>query len=210
MNFDRIAPHYRWLEGLLAFGQLQRARTFWIREVQSSHRPANILIIGEGNGRFLQVLIKHCPHAHITCVDSSLRMIELAQSRIGKNASRVQWVHANVQHWQADPASFDLIVTHFFFDCFKPDEVASTVDHLAPMVTRNAAWLIADFCAPSPSAIASRSLLALLYAFFKRTADVTNQSISPPDPWLGQHRFHLRQRRHFACGLLHSDWWQQG
>lgn len=30
MSFDRIAPHYRWLEAILAGNVLQRARTAWL------------------------------------------------------------------------------------------------------------------------------------------------------------------------------------
>src|SRR5437016_5407100 len=50
MNFDRVAPHYRWLETVTFGSALEKSRNYWIRRVP---RPKRALIVGEGNGRFL-------------------------------------------------------------------------------------------------------------------------------------------------------------
>jgi ubiquinone/menaquinone biosynthesis C-methylase UbiE len=211
VNFDRIAPHYRWIEGLLAGGQLQGARTAWLDAIRGHHSSSRVLIIGEGNGRFLQAFIQQCPNAAITCLDSSPRMIELARSRLGSRASNIEWVCAKVLQWKGPPKTFDLVVTHFFFDCFEPDQVEAMVHHLAPMASPKAEWLMADFTAPDPGSpsLLSRGLLALLFAFFNQTANVTARTLTPPDSWLQQQGFHLHRRRPFAFGLLHSDWWRR-
>jgi len=49
MNFDRLAPHYDWLEALTAGGLLQRVRTACLGELAGRRR---ILSAGEGHGRF--------------------------------------------------------------------------------------------------------------------------------------------------------------
>jgi hypothetical protein len=55
MSFDRLAPHYRWLEWVLAGRKLQRCRTAFLDEIG---RADATLLVGEGNGRFLGELLK--------------------------------------------------------------------------------------------------------------------------------------------------------
>ena len=75
MSFELLAPHYRWLEWVLAGNTLQRCRTAWLDRVASA--PA-VLLLGEGNGRFLAECRRRLPQARITCVDASGRMLRLA------------------------------------------------------------------------------------------------------------------------------------
>ena len=48
MNFDTLAPHYRWMEWILAGNKLQKARTRWLREIAGARR---VLLVGEGSAR---------------------------------------------------------------------------------------------------------------------------------------------------------------
>jgi SAM-dependent methyltransferase len=75
-SFDAIAPHYRWLESLTAGSLLQRCRTAFLHEIRNAR---NILLLGEGRGRFLREVLRQNPEARITCVDASARMLELAR-----------------------------------------------------------------------------------------------------------------------------------
>ncbi len=58
MSFDRVAPFYRRLETLVFGGQLQAARCAFVREVSGSRRA---LLVGEGDGRFLEQLLRAQP-----------------------------------------------------------------------------------------------------------------------------------------------------
>ena len=49
MKFDRLAPHYDWMESWLAGERLQRARTSGLDALTGRRR---ILSVGEGHGRF--------------------------------------------------------------------------------------------------------------------------------------------------------------
>src|ERR1041385_77794 len=55
MSFDALAPHYLWMEWLLAGRKLQRCRTAFLDEARAAR---DILLLGEGNGRFLQALLQ--------------------------------------------------------------------------------------------------------------------------------------------------------
>src|SRR5258708_18551693 len=111
MSFDRLAPHYRWMEWLLAGRKLQRCRTAYLRRIDC---PREVLLLGEGNGRFLEALLLAHPRARVTCVDASAAMLDRARHRAaasGCGVSAVTFVHAAVLNWIPPSRPFDLIVS---------------------------------------------------------------------------------------------------
>jgi len=83
MSFDSLAAHYRWMEWLLAGRKLQRCRTAFLRRINP---PREVLLLGEGNGRFLEALLQAHPQARVTCVDASAAMLERARARMAAAA----------------------------------------------------------------------------------------------------------------------------
>ena len=140
MSFDRLAPHYRWLE-TVGFGSvLQKARTRWIETVP---RPERVLTVGEGTGDFLRKFVRVHRDAVVHCVDKSARMLELARLRIGP-VNRVRFFEEDILSWT--PTGFyDLLVTNFVLDCFPQNELKLIVRKLAGVATPGACWLLADF-----------------------------------------------------------------
>jgi len=212
MSFDLLAPHYRWMECLLAGEKLQRCRTAF---VQAIPRPQRVLMLGEGNGRCLVELLRAYPEAHFTCVDASQRMLDRARVRVqarGLGDERIQFVHADVAGWQATPPEqFDLLVTHFFLDCFRADQLARIIPCLAASAAPGAHWLLADFREPA-SGVArwrARGILRAMYFFFQRDTGLPASRLTPPDAFLQRSGFALRERTLSEWGLLHSDLWQR-
>src|SRR6202008_2184922 len=78
-GFDLLAPHYRWMEWMLAGPKLQRCRTAFLHAIPS---PQSVLLLGEGNGRLLVELLRRYPGAQVTCVDASARMLGCARARL--------------------------------------------------------------------------------------------------------------------------------
>lgn len=211
MSFDLLAPHYRWMEWLLAGQKLQRCRTAFVRAIPS---PRRVLMLGEGNGRCLVELLSAYPEAHFTCVDASRRMLDRARARVqaySMGDERVEFIHADVSEWQAPPGEFDLLVTHFFLDCFRADQLAEMVPRLAAAAAPDARWLLADFQEPA-SGVAkwrARGVLRAMYFFFQRVTRLPASRLTPPDAFLQQSGFVLRERTLSEWGLLHSDLWQR-
>lgn len=113
MNFDRLAPHYDWLEALPAGHRLDRARTAWLDALPPHGR---LLSVGEGHGRFAAACAARWPGAELTCIEASPRMLARARRRAGPAAARIHWHTAELQTWE--PAGrYDAIVTCFFLDC---------------------------------------------------------------------------------------------
>lgn len=211
MSFDALAPHYRWMEAVLAGNKLQRCRIAFLDRVR---RAQNILILGEGNGRFLAECRRALPGAAIMCVDASRRMLRLAQRRLERtrlSCGQVDFVHADALHWKASGREFDLIVTHFFLDCFRPEQLESLVATLVKAAAPRATWLLADFQAPHTGLSRWRAqvILGLMYVFFHIATRLPARTLTPPDPYLESHRFALCERRVSEWGLLHTDRWER-
>lgn len=209
MSFDLLAPHYRWMEALCAGGQVQRCRTALLGAIPA---PQRVLVYGEGNGRFLVELCRRFPEARVTVVEASGVMIDLARTRLrreGLAGAQVEFIHADALTWQPPAAAFDLIVTCFFLDCFREDQLQKLMPVIASAATAEAQWLIADFqIAPEGlRRVGSRVIVGFLYAFFRCVTRLPAHELVNVEPWVTAAGFARRERREFALGLLFCDWW---
>ncbi len=210
-SFDRLAPFYRGLEAVLAANLLQRCRVAWIDEARRARR---ILVAGPGAGRFLSAAVERLPEASFLCVDSSAGMLRQCARRVravNGADSRVTWVHASLPGWKPPAERFDVLVTHFFLDCFPKPELDDVIETLAGAATPNAAWLISDFQVPAArwSALRARLILWVAYRFFRATTGLRASRLHSPVGSLQREGFHRTHRRTFSAGLLTSEVWQR-
>jgi ubiquinone/menaquinone biosynthesis C-methylase UbiE len=211
MSFDVLAPHYRWMECVSAGEKLQQCRTAFLDRVAGANK---VLILGEGNGRFLVECRRKLPRAEITCVDGSARMLALARERVARrvgDCGRIDFVCANALTWTPTEGGFDLIVTHFFLDCFRREQLEPLIAKFAVAAGPRANWLLADFQTTGSGLLRQRSRLILwmLYRFFRVVTRLPATALTSPDPFLEQCGFELRERAVYDWELLHSDWWQR-
>ena len=207
MNFDRLAPHYDWMEALTAGDRLQRARTVWLEELAGCRR---ILTVGEGHGRFVAACAARFPEAEITVVEASPRMLARAQARTRGRPGRIAWHCADVTDWP--PAGpYDAIVTCFFLDCFPPETLAQIVAKLAAGAAPDAAWLMVDFALPARGVARWRAqaVHALMYGFFRRVVALPARRLTPPAALLQAEGFQCRQARDFNWGLVRAELWRR-
>lgn len=207
MNFDRLAPHYDWLEAMTAGRALQQVRIHWLDALAGRQR---ILSVGEGHGRFAAACLARFPEAELTCVEASPAMLSLARHRTRGMPGRVSWIGQEVLNWQFSQR-YDAIVTCFFLDCFTPDVLNSTVTHLAGAATDDAIWLLSDFAVPS-SGLArwrAKAIHALMYGFFQACAGLPARRLTAPDAMMSGLGFQLTGRKEFEWGLLRSEIWHR-
>lgn len=212
-NFDRVAPVYSILEHVAFADAMQRRRTAFLAELSACRRA---IIAGEGTGSFLRAFRSVNPSADVHVIDSSSRMLQRAATRDparggGANASRnTRFHHADILNWtQPDADGFDLIVTHFFLDCFTPGDLETVVSTLSGMAVADSRWLVSDFQQPAAGWKAWRAALWIrgLYLFFRWTARLPARRLTDPAPPLKRNGFELA-RRETACGeLLFSELW---
>ncbi len=177
----------------------------------------HILILGEGDGRFLQKLLEVNPSAHIDCVDSSGRMLEVARARAaaGRGAAnaavaRVRFHHADARLW-LPPADrrYDLVVTHFFLDCFSEEELHPLLERLAAATTLDAQWVVSEFRLPERGWQAWRARLWIggLYRLFGWTTGLRVRRLPLYRPLLERVGFRLARQVTVSAGLLVSERW---
>ena len=211
MNFDRLAAHYHWMEKLFAGGLMQRCRTTFLSRTKNCRRA---LLVGEGTGKFLVESLRFSPQIQITCVEHCGGMIEQTRQRLSAeklDCSRIQFQQMDVLDWIPPSEKFDLLVTNFFLDCFRAEQLQKLVPLLAESTTADAVWLLADFRLPESGWRRWRTkiILAMLYAFFKLTTALSANWLTPPDNFLRNEGFKLVDRRFASFGFAHSDFWRR-
>ena len=195
MNCDRIARWYRWFE-YAGFGRaLERRRTAFLNDVADARR---VLALGEGDGRALAALLAAAPQALIDYVDASARMLELARARAGSR--RVTYHRDDALTTPLCEAEYDLIVTHFFLDCFEETDLDLLAARIARAARPQVRWLISEFRKPG-------WLVRTLYLFFRTTTGLRTQRLVDHHPLLKRHGFRLACSESAWRGLLASELW---
>ena len=190
---------------------MQQSRTLFL---PSTKNCRNALLLGEGTGRFLVELLRSNPHLKITCVEKSEKMIQQIRQRLARerlDPSRLEIKHMDALDWTPTEEKFDLIVTHFFLDCFRAGQLQRLVPLLAESTAPEAIWLLADFQVPGHGLrrIRARMIIAALYLFFRFSTSLSASQLTPPDNFLRAAGFTLLGRRLKSLGLVHSDIWQK-
>ena len=212
MSFDTLAPYYETLERIAFGNTLQRCRVAYLNEIAS---PRRALIVGEGNGRFLPELLRIHPQVEIDCIDASQRMLQLARERVDwespSHARRVRFVHQDIRFWAMPAHRYDLLVTHFFLDCFPEAALIGVIKKLAQFATEDANWLLSDFCIPQKgmARLSARGWLAAMYLFFRITARIEASELIDPTSFLRTEGFALGRQHLFRKGILKSEIWRR-
>jgi hypothetical protein len=86
----------------------------------------------------------------------------------GVGVEGIQFVQADILEWTPPAREFDLVASHFFLDCFPPEQLERLVGRLAGAAKPEARWLLSDFCEP-PVGLGkwrARLVLEAMYLFF--------------------------------------------
>jgi SAM-dependent methyltransferase len=195
LNCDRIARWYRWFE-YVGFGRaLERRREAFLADVSDARR---VLALGDGDGRALMAFLDRAPFAGVDYLDLSARMLELARARAG--AKRVVYRQADARTSPLPSAGYDLIVTHFFLDCFDERDLETLIGRLAHAASPNARWLISEFRG-------NGWLVRALYFFFRVATGLRTQRLVDHHPLLRRHGFRLARHQNAWRGVLASELW---
>lgn len=212
MSFDRIAPHYHWLETITFGSTLQKARARWIEAIAA---PKRVLILGEGAGRFLCEFLRAHPEAAVDCVDASPRMLELARGRVARAlpqaVGRVRFLRKDIISW-SPAGDYDLLVANFVLDCFRREELNSIISKLARAATSDAHLFLADFSIPQEtlSRAHAQLWLTVMYWFFRITTGIQTTRLIDPTNDLEANGFFRLARSEWRFGLVKAELWRRG
>jgi len=195
MNCDRIARWYRWFE-YAGFGRaLERRREAFLSDVSDARR---VLALGDGDGRALAALLAAAPGACVDYIDISARMLELARARAG--TQHVNYRSDDARTVPLPAAQYDLIVTHFFLDCFDEADLEPLIARMSDAATPQARWLISEFRGKG-------WLIHALSLFFRVATGLRTRRLVDHHPLLKLHGFHLMRREIAWRGILASELW---
>jgi SAM-dependent methyltransferase len=204
-TFDALAPVYRAIE-FAAFGRnLHRCRAALLPRVADRRR---VLILGEGDGRFLADFLPACPLAEAEVCDISPGMVARARRRVGENP-RVRFRTGDARTLDFPLAGFDLIVTNFFLDCFPHGQLAPLVEKLAAALAPGGLWIVGDFRLPEVGRARSKWKLAVMYAFFRLATRLPAAALADPNPVLRANGLECREERKWQGGFLSAALWQK-
>ena len=201
MNCDWIAPHYWWIERLGMGRTLARRRRWFLPQLKNARRA---LVLGDGDGRFLRQLLQQNSVVQADYVDLSSRMLELARKKAG--VDRVVYRRADARALEFAQGEYDLISTHFFFDCFDSQELEALIASVAARAAPGARWVVSEF---RTDTIAARMLVRALYLFFRIITDLRNQSLADHRPILSANGFRLTDAGYSRGGLVVSELWER-
>ncbi len=205
VNFDPVARPYRWLE-YFSFGpMLERCRNAQLAHLTAARRA---LVLGDGDGRFLARLLTTNPTLTVDVVDSSRAMLRILESRTRESRQRVSLHHADALAWQPT-GNYDLIVTHFFLDCFFREQLEHLLDRVLPHANPGTQWVISEFAIPvnTWAAPLASILVGLLYRIFGVLTGLPVRSLPDYSSALRNRGLVLRDDRRFLAGLLCVQLW---
>lgn len=203
-GFDGVARVYRFLE-YAAFGRtLQRARVAFTDRLTGCQ---SVLILGEGDGRFLADLARRLPASRMHCVDASEAMLTLAARRLSvADRTRITFERADARALDLGARTYDAVVTLFFLDCFSTEQVEALVARVSARLRPGAPWLFADFAIPprGPARWHARVIVGGLYTFFRWRTGIVARELPASERALQRAGLTLAGEREFRLGLVRS------
>jgi SAM-dependent methyltransferase len=202
MDCDGIARWYRFFE-YFAFGRaLERRRLEYLEAVADAR---SVLILGDGDGRFTAEFVKRNPRAAVQFVDLSSKMVELAKCRVSETAG-VRFRVGDARTIALD-GNYDLVVSHFFLDCFTESELAELVATISACCVPGARWLVSEFGLPAGGVgrFAARVLIRVMYFFFWVVTGLKVTRLPAYAPVLARNGFQMVRRQTAVGGLLMSE-----
>ena len=211
MDCNGIASYYEVLEHL-SFGKRLEERRFAFLAETGTVQSA--IICGGGDGRFLARLLRLNSRVEVDFIELSPKMVEIAERRIASMGRafrrRVRFCVGDIREFEPRARRYDLIVTHFFLDCFTDPQLTNVVELLAKWGTPQARWVVSDF-AEANGAIGrswTRAVIRSLYAAFRLTTGLRVTRLPNYGAELARRGYLLLCEENALRGLLHSSVWK--
>lgn len=206
-DFDRIARPYRTLEYLTLGKKLEQTRMYFLPELLTARRA---LVLGDGDGRFLTRLLAANTHLEATAIDSSVEMLNLLRRRCAPFLNRVETIQMDaVDFTPRQMPAYDLVISHFFLDCFTEQQLKGMIRRIVPALAPDARWVISDFRIPSgtmrlPGWLVVRSL----YLAFRILTGLRTKELPQHAFCLSEAGFRREQQGLVLSGMLTAELWR--
>jgi ubiquinone/menaquinone biosynthesis C-methylase UbiE len=210
MNCDPLARTYRWLE-YLRFGKtLEYCRCSMLPFLTTSRKA---LLLGDGDGRFLEAFARSNEAVAIDVLEKSLEMIQVANKRVKRSGvqDRVRFTAGDIITTLPPDKDYDLIASHFFFDVFTNAQVNGIIQQIGALANPSVVWLVSEFDLPAQGwrRVHAKLWLKIMYIFFGLTTGLENQSLPDWRTSLKNAGFGLHKRMALRGGFIVSELWNR-
>lgn len=206
VDYSLVAKPYALLERCVFGGKLQEVRVAHLGRLVDLLRDVEfprVLVVGDGDGRFLQALLAAVSDVRVDYVDCSQGMLGVAKSRVA-NDCRVRWFCSALEDFEE--AGYTAVSLHFLLDCYGPGERGMVVSRLMSKLDARACILVSDF---DPSAAGARPwLLKLMQYFFSLSARYPIVKVEKDDAAFIREGAVLLDEKQWDSGWIYSQIWK--
>lgn len=211
-SFDNLAPWYSFLEAITFGSFLQKCRVALLPQVLDARQ---VLILGEGDGRFLEAFARENSHGTVDCLDKSPALLARAENRLQKiptATGRIHFLQGDAQLHPFPTGKYDLVICNFFLDCFTAREITKILGTIKGALQPKGRILIGDFKRPGGMlfSIIANPLLAIMHLFFRITTGISATRLENLDPFLHENGFLPLEKKDLLFGFLQSSLWIEG
>lgn len=201
MNYGTFSHTYHFFEMLFFGKKLERARLEFLNDLKSAK---HILILGEGDGRFLKQLTELNPFAQIDSIELSTRMILKAKKRLPL-CKNIQFIQADIRSYKLEKEKYDAVVTHFFLDNFWEVNVSAIVKNIEDSLCKYGRWLNTDFYISEKGVkhFVSYFVVQTLYLFFRVALKIEGDKLISLEPLLNNSVLIKTKKRMFLTSELY-------
>jgi ubiquinone/menaquinone biosynthesis C-methylase UbiE len=176
-NYNNVATFYDQLSTIIFGKAIFSAQKFLLKAIPPG---SAILIVGGGTGWILEELAKqYSSGLKITYVDCSSKMIRLSRKRnIGDN--KVVFRQTDIRE-VAFAGEYDIVITPFVLDNFSAVSIETVFEKIDKTLAAGGLWLFSDFQVSDHSGFWQKTLLKLMYYFFKICCNIEADRLPDTD-----------------------------
>ena len=210
-GWDFMAKVYSFLEYMTCGRALAESRRFHLKHCLACER---ILILGDGNGRFLHELYASGFQGEVVSVDCSQGMIAEAKKRCVAYTVRIKWIECGIEKLSLNElGKFDCLITHYFWDVFEAEKGGGLLRKALCEVDGLSYVGMADFSSADGlkgwRALRQRVILNVLFACFRSITGIENRAMWSVDSVLQSSGWSQVKEGTFGDQLVWASWWTQ-
>lgn len=205
VDYSAVAGVYRWLEFCVFGSGLQDARVGLLDDLleRVSHQSdPRVLLVGDGDGRFLEELLLRVECVRVDYVDCSEGMMLEAQGRVGLD-DRVSWACADLFTWEE--LGYEVVVAHFLLDGFSGEARRRVIERLVSKLRCGGLFLVSDF--DSRASFYGRVMVCVMQVFFRMFAQVPFVDVCRADAEFEALRGLMVSEKSWRRGWIYTQLW---
>ena len=205
-TFDRIAPYYDRLARLVYGNRIRRAQCYFLDQIPPASR---VLVVGGGTGWLLPCLLDKPEVKHITYLEASATMLEMAQQKVrylDKHAiATIDFIHGD-EHCLLAEDRFQVVITNFVLDMYEGKALDRLMQTLLAHLEPAGYWLFTDFRITQKRVHRwwQQWMTKAMYLFFHLTAGIARQTLPPYHQHFAAHGLHMTHERSFFSDFIVS------